>query len=85
MNKPTAYVWKVKIDIARRSSDRNYVVWERIPSTFLQGGVEHTWTLKQWVSVAVFKTKGKATEYCTKRFGRHCFKENEAVTIAFVQ
>ena len=76
--------WKVKIDITQRASDNSYVVWERMPSTILQGGVEKKWTLKRWVSVAVFRTKSKATNYCTKRFGRNCFKENEAVTIVFV-
>jgi hypothetical protein len=76
--------WKVKVDITQRSSDNNFAVWEQMPATVLQGGIEKNWTLKRWVLVAVFKTKGKATDYCTKRFGRNCFKTNEAVTIVFV-
>ncbi len=76
--------WKVKIDITQRASDNSYVVWERMPSTILQGGVEKRWTLKRWVSVAVFRTKSKAANHRTERFGRNCFKENEAVTIVLV-
>jgi|TARA_R110000787_G_scaffold123479_2_gene234455 hypothetical protein len=76
---------KIYIDIAPRASDSNYVVWERMPYSVITGeSTEEQCKLKQWVSVAVFKTKSLATKYCTKRFGRNCFKENEAVAIVFM-
>lgn len=51
--------WRIKIDITQRASDNSYVVWERLPATILEGGTEKNWTLKRWVSVAVFRTKVK--------------------------
>ena len=36
-----------------------------------------------WVPVAILHSKAKATKYCRDRFGRHCFKDNDNVVIAF--
>ena len=38
---------------------------------------------KMWIPVVILKDKAAAVKYCRTWFGRHCFKENDGVAIAF--
>ena len=93
----TSNMEKLCIDIQQRKYDGKYAVWEQMwpfvatgeyvvdsdeYNEYMKRNHGTLWS-KMWVMVAVERNKAQATKYCRSRFGRHCFKENDKVVIAF--
>ena len=60
--------------------DESY--WEFVHKYIMVRLTGHAWH-KKWVPVMVCDKKSEAVDYCRRRVGRHCFKDNDKVTVAF--